>query len=142
MMIHVFIGKFQPLSLTFQLRLMLEYSFLTTLFNDLFPAPAYPSKKVIYGSESTSQPLAWCSRLCFAPINFQVPLEGAALACTLCPRLHSEPDQEGMHRLFPVLDSCGNSVDPDVCLSANIARQFIPLGTLWYTVATVVHVVP
>jgi len=33
-MIHRFIGKFQPLSLTLQIRLMLIYGFLTTLFNE------------------------------------------------------------------------------------------------------------
>lgn len=71
--------------------------FLTTLFNYLFTAPADPSKKVMYGPESMDQPLVWCSHLCSAPVNVQVPLEGAALVCTLCPRLCSEPDQEGMH---------------------------------------------
>lgn len=71
--------------------------FLTMLFNDLSLARADPHKKVMYGPESMGQPLAWCSHLCSAPVNFQVPLGGAALACTLSPRLCSEPDGEGMH---------------------------------------------
>lgn len=80
MVIHMFIGKFQPLSLAFQIRPMLVDGFFTTLFNDLFPGPADPSKKVMYGPESMVQPLAWCSHLCSGPVNFQVLLEGAALA--------------------------------------------------------------